>query len=257
MRITPARPVLVLGSCVLSSITAADDPVRDVHALTVQWTGLERQKDVLEANWRTEKPILEQQLALLEREARALTDLLEESAEQQDEVEQRRLELLERQTRLEQEQADVERSLVQASSRLRTLHRQLPPPLFEAWAEGLPRLDDPLLTSSEKLQLAVDLLGQLEDFHGKVTLHETVVPLADGQAFAVKQIYLGLSHGWYVTADQRYAAAGIAHADGWRWTATDDAAAVARIVGILKRRLNPELVAIPLSLNARSAPGGN
>jgi hypothetical protein len=248
---------LVGGAPPASLAQDGDDPVREIDALTLQWTGLEHQKDLLQANWRTDKPILEQQLSLLERETRELGEFLGTSSRLQDEVEQRRLELLEEQTRLEQEQAALERSLVQASLRLRSLRPRLPPPLLDAWAEELPRLDDPLLTASERLQLVLDLLGQLDDFEQKVTLHETVMTLADGRDYFVQQVYLGLSHGWYVTADGRFAAAGTAGPEGWEWTAVDDGGPIAMIVGILERRVEPELVSVPLRLNAAAAAGVN
>lgn len=238
-------------------VAADDDQVQEIDALTLQWTRLEHQKDVLLANWRSGKPVLEQQLSLLERETRELTELVEASAHEQDEVEQKRLELLDEQTRLEQEQAALERSLVQAALELGSLRPQLPPPLFEAWATELPRLDEPLLTATEKLQLVVELLGQLDDFEQKVTLNEAVMTLDDGREHLVKQVYLGLSHGWYVTEDRRFAAAGVAGPDGWRWTAMSDAGAVADIVGILERRLQPALVSIPLRLTSGSADGGD
>ena len=209
LKYTPLHAVL-LGSLLIPVISfAADDPVEDIHQLTLQWTRLEHQKDLLRKNWRRDEPVLEQQLSLLERETRKLNQFLKESAQEQDEVEQRRLELLEQQTRLEQEQAAI---------RLKALHVQLPPPLLEGWEEELPRLENPLLTSSEKLQLVLNLLSQLDDFQQKVTLHETVMTLADGQEYLVKQVFLGLSHGWYVTADQSHAATGMPNPDGWLWT---------------------------------------
>ena len=51
--------------------------------------------------------------------------------------------------------------------------------------------------------------------------------LSDGQEHVVKQVYLGLSHGWYVTADQSFAAAGKPGPDGWLWTPVTDAAPIA------------------------------
>jgi len=247
----------LLGSLLIPMNSfAADDPVEDIHQLTLQWTGLEHQKDLLRKNWRGDKPVLEQQLSLMERETRELNRFLKESAQEQDEVEQRRLELLEQQTRLEQEQAALERSLRQAAIRLKTLHAQLPPPLKEGWEEELPRLEDSLLTGSERLQLVLNLMSQLDDFQQKVTLHETVMTLADGQEYLVKQVFLGLSHGWYVTADQSHAAAGTANPDGWQWTAVANGERIARIIAILERRMNPELITIPLQLNAQ-ATGGN
>ncbi|HHX81381.1 MAG TPA: DUF3450 domain-containing protein [Pseudomonadaceae bacterium] len=236
---------------------AADNPVTDIHALTMQWTAIERQRDELQANWRSDKPILDQQLVLLEREIRELGAVLEVSEQEQDAVEERRLELLEEQTRLEQEQATLERSLAQATIELHNLWSQLPPPLMLSWEEQLPRLDDPLLTDSEKLQTVLELLGQLDDFQQKITINESVMSLADGQDYLVKQIYLGLSHGWYISADGRFGAEGRAGPEGWSWEPVQDLLPVSAIVAILERRQSPELVAIPLRLNARPAQGGN
>jgi hypothetical protein len=233
-----------------SAQDADSDPVAEIDALTQQWTDLERQKDVLRADWRTQKPILEQQLRLLERENAELTALLETTAAQRDEVEQRRLELLTEQTELEAEAAALEASLAQASLALHSLQRDLPPPLAEAWVDELARLDNNVETSTERFRKLVELLGQLEDFEAKITLNEVVMTLADGREHVVKQVYLGLSHGWYVTADQSFAAAGKPGPDGWLWTPVSDAAPIASIVGILEQRLDPAFVSIALELAA-------
>jgi hypothetical protein len=227
----------------------AADPIQEIDALTQQWTDLERQKDLLRAEWRTQEPVLQQQLALLEREITELNTLLEATAQQQGQVEQRRLELLEEQTRLEEESAAVEASLAQSSLALHSLHRDLPPPLAQAWEEELARLDNPVETVTERFRKLLELLGQLDDFNAKVTLNEAVMTLDDGNEHVVKQVYLGLSHGWYVTADERFAAAGQTGPDGWVWTPVEDAKPIAKIVGILEQRVDPDFVSIPLELN--------
>ena len=258
MRSLAAQSSVLLAALALglpALLVAQDDPVREVDALTLQWTRLERQKEVLLANWRMDRPILEQQLALLEREARELTELIEASSREQDDVEQRRLELLGEQTRLEQEQAALDRSLVQAARQLQSLHAQLPPPLVDAWAAERPRLDDPLLTATEKLQLVIELLQQLDDFEQRVSLHQAVMTLDDGREHLVTQVYLGLSRGWYVTDDRRFAAAGMATPTGWQWKPMTEGAAIADSVAILERRLEPRLVSLPLELGAEPAAG--
>lgn len=256
LRLRHAVALLLLAA---PGLHAADDPVATVDDLVRQWTGLERQHELLQANWRQDKPVLEQQVVLLEREISELTQVLEASEQEQGAVEQRRLDLLQEQTRLEQEQAALDAALQQASLGLQALQPQLPPPLVDAWRDQLPRLQDPLLNASERLQLVLELLGQLDDFQQKVSLNETVMRLADGNDYLVKQVYLGLSHGWYVTADGRFAAAGMATTAGWRWDEISDAgesAEVGRIIAILERRQNPELISIPLRLDAPAA-GGN
>src|SRR5690606_16064190 len=106
MGITMTRCLFLLlwvlsSAAVCVSSLAADNPIEDIHALTLQWTGIERQRDELQANWRSDRPVLEQQLVLFEREIRELEAVLEVSEQEQDEVEARRLELLEEQVRLE------------------------------------------------------------------------------------------------------------------------------------------------------------
>jgi hypothetical protein len=250
-RIVHAGLSIVLAALAPASIAQeAADPVREVDALTQQWTDLEHQKDLLRADWRTQKPVLEQQLRLLEREIAELTAFLETTAAQQDEVEQRRLELLTEQTELEEEAAALEASLAQASVALHSLQRDLPPPLADGWVDELARLDNTVETSTERFRKLIDLLGQIEDFEAKITLNEAVMTLSDGRDHVVKQVYLGLSHGWYVTADQSFAAAGKPGPNGWLWTPVTDAAPIATIVGILEQRLDPDFVSIALELAA-------
>jgi TolA-binding protein len=252
-RLAPAAETAILLLLAIfappSSAQEAPDPIREIDALTQQWTSIEHQKDLLRAEWRTQEPVLEQQLALLEREIAELNTLLEATAQQQGEVEQRRLEMLEEQTRLEAESAALETALVQASIDLHSLHRDLPPPLAEAWTEELARLDNPVETVSERFRKLLELLGQLDDFNAKVTLNEAVMTLGDGNEHVVQQVYLGLSHGWYVTADQQFAAAGTTGPEGWIWTPVTDAAPIAKIVGILEQRVDPDFVSIALELN--------
>ncbi len=246
--------MLLLAAFTLpSNAQQTPDPIQEVDALTQQWTSLEHQKDELRAEWRTQEPVLEQQLALLTREIAELNSLLEATAQQQGQVEQRRLEMLEEQTRLEDESAALEASLAQASLELHSLQRDLPPPLADTWAEELARLDNPLETVTARLQKALELLRQLDDFDAKITLNEAVMTLSDGREHVVKQVYLGLSHGWYVTADQGFAAAGMPGQDGWAWTPVTEKAPIATIVDILEQRVDPGFVSIAFELNEQSA----
>ena len=254
---TTSTAIIVLLAALAAPTSAQDtDPVREIDTLTQQWTSLEHQKDVLRADWRTQKPILEQQLRLIERETAELTALLETTAAQRDEVEQRRLELLTEQTELEEESTALDASLAQASVTLHSLQRDLPPPLSAAWVDELARLDSNVETSTERFRKLIELLGQLEDFEAKITLNEVVMTLGDGQEHVVKQVYLGLSHGWYVTADESVAAAGKPGPDGWLWTPVSDAAPIATIVGILEQRVDPDFVSIALEL-AQPLNGAN
>jgi septal ring factor EnvC (AmiA/AmiB activator) len=245
-----SRPLLAAALFVASlpSPRAADRAVEQVDDLATQWTSLQRQQDALLSSWRQDKPVLEQQLDLLERESKSLSEVLEQSSKQQDQVEQRRLDLLRQQTQLEQEQDALSASLGRIAAGLHELQSQLPPPLVAAFAKDLPKLDEPERSASEKLQTALALLGQLADFEQKVTVNETVMKLADGEDHLVKQVYLGTGQGWYVSSDLKHAAVGAPSIDGWSWTETDEAAAINRVLAILERKQSPDLVSVPARL---------
>lgn len=243
-------PFIISALLVISLCSYAQKPsdlVESIQQLTLQWTGLEHQRDLLQANWRQDKPILEQRLSLLQREEKELTTLLEQSTQNQGEVEQKRLQLLEEQTRLEQEQTLMEQSVAQAALSIHGLFPQLPPPIKQGWEQRLQKLDDGDLSLSEQLQLILEMLSELDDFQKKITIHETV--MSDGDAeFLVKQIYLGLSQGWYVSADQQRAARGNATPDGWRWEPIAESDGIQQVIDILERRQNATLVNLPVVL---------
>jgi hypothetical protein len=252
----PLLAVALLAALGSGGLSAADEAAREVQSLVQQWTGLARQQQQLQSAWQQDEPVLRQQLQLLQREAAELEAVVAASSEQQDEVEQRRLELLQEQTRYEQDQAALEVVLERAVLSLRGLHPRLPPPLHAAWQDELPRLDDARLSAGERLRIVLELLRQLDSFAQKITLHEGVLTVADGQDWLVQQVYLGPARGWYLSADGRYAGAGAATAEGWRWQPLEDAAQVAVLLDVLQRRRSPELVDMELQLApaAGSAP---
>jgi hypothetical protein len=229
-----------------------NDPVASIQQLTLQWTGLEHQRDLLQANWRKDKPVLEQRSSLLQREEKELTALLQQTTQNQSEVEQKRLQLLDEQTQLEQEQTLMEQSVAQAALKIHGLYTQLPPPLKQGWEQRLLQLDDGALSLSEQLQIILELLSELDDFQRKITLHEAV--MIDGETeFLVKQVYLGLSQGWYVSADRSRAARGHATLDGWRWETIDEPDSIQQVIDILERRQNATLVNLPVVLGVEGS----
>lgn len=214
----------------------------------LRWIGIEQQAKTLETNWREQRPILEQQLLLLDREQEELTAILENSQDIRDEAEARRLKLLEEQTRLEREQNAVAQTIAAVVVDLETVYDKLPPPLRDAWSQRIPRLRGELLSSSERLQLIVDLLTQLDDFQNKITLHEAILSSEEGSPYLVRQVYLGLSHGWYVSADGSRAARGYPTEDGWRWRPSDDAETISEFIAIVEGERPAALISVPVEL---------
>jgi len=244
----------MLALAISGTALAQDDPTGEIERLTLQWTALERQRNLLESNWRDEQPVLEQQLGLIERERQELSDFLEQTETAQDEVEDRRRDLLAQQSALEQQQALLERELEATLIQVQSLYRRLPPPLVVAWDERLPELRAEFLTTSERLQVLLEMLADLDDFDRRLSIVEEVMTLQDGQEHLVSQVYLGLAHGWYLSASGSYAGAGRPGANGWQWQSSDESETIGRVIAILERRRNAEFVAMSIELGDAGAP---
>jgi hypothetical protein len=92
------------------------------------------------------------------------------------------------------------------------------------------------------------MLTHLDDFERKVTLHQSIMTMADGEDYLMSQVYLGLSSGWYVSSDGQFAGAGHAAPEGWQWESVSDTTSISNMVAILERRRNAELVSVPVML---------
>ncbi|MDT8397409.1 MAG: DUF3450 family protein [Pseudomonadales bacterium] len=233
---------------------SAETAAADLQKLMLDWTALERQKDRLISNWHQQQPILEQQLYLLAKEQEELRALLENTAQNQDEVEARRLQLLQEQTAVEQQQRYLEQGLNSAIAHIDRLYPQLPPPMSMVWQDQLPALHDEQLSSSERLQEVIAMLTSLHDFQQKISLHETLMALDEGSPpYLVRQVYLGLSHGWYVSADGSRAGHGSIGPEGWHWQPGADGEIVSRLIAILDGRQPPALLSVPVVLSTPAA----
>ncbi len=242
--------------CVPSSRAQSEghDSVGAVDSLMHRWVQLEQQSNAIESNWREQKPVLEQRLVLLDKERAALTKTLEQTKTTRNDVEQKRLELVEQQTSLERDQEQVHRTLEAVVADLEDMSRRLPPPVQNAWKDGLPKLRDGSLDDGKRLQTVVDMLTALDDFRRKLSVSQAIVNAEDGR-YLVRQAYLGLARGWYVNADGTRAAHGFATHEGWVWKKSEDGVTIARLIDIAQARRSADLLSVPVELAVGPAKG--
>ncbi len=249
---------------VFFSVTVgADSSFEQVDRLVSQWTDIEQQRSLIESQWRKRQAVLDQQIILFEAELNALQKALSEDSRQTSEVEQQRKQLVEEQIQAERDQAVLEAALVVDFAELKSLHGQLPPPLQQLWAD---RLSDVALVeadTSERLDLLLSLLTELENFDKRVALHEDIM-LIDGQEVQVQQVYLGLSQAWYTDIGGRHAGYGFSSPLGWQWLAHGEVEGLApkdvlELVRMLQNPGTARLLDLPLRLhgfNAAAHQGG-
>lgn len=234
--------------------------IQEIQDLVRRWANLERQSTALSTSWRQQEPLLRQRLELLEWEKSQLETLIGNSEQDTNTVERRRSELLALQNTMESDQASLAQSLRRAMAALTNLHQQLPPPLHAGWESKLAALDervagDPEQALNFRLESALAMLGQLEDFQVRISVHESTIDRS-GREILVEQIYLGASHGWYVSADDQIAGYGQVTPAGWQWfdNVEVDPATVRGALTMLETNNNIEMVALPLRLRPLPIP---
>ncbi|WP_018274572.1 DUF3450 family protein [Teredinibacter turnerae] len=194
--------------------------IERTDSLMAQWLSLERQRGSLERNWQQRKAQLEQKQALFADEIQSLEKIIESAASITDDVSQRRLALSSEQDTLEQEQSRIARVIEQSSYQLEKVATQLPPPIARHWQEKMTLLSQSDVSNSEKLERLFSLLDQAEEFNQRIAVNEASMALeAGGQVHTVlvTQIFLGISQGWYVSADGAHYGFGRSTSSGWRW----------------------------------------
>lgn len=212
-------PLLVL--VLLPHFSLAADGPDELNELMSNWISLESQKGKLQTQWNARNQQLEQKIALFETERESLQTVIDNSQKTGGDVDERRLSLLQKQQTLESEQALVSSKIQSATNAVRNLVLRLPPPVQNQWQEKMPLLDQADVSDSEKLERLLSLFKMAEDFDKRIALHRTTMELqaADKstEKVLVTQIYMGISHGWYVSDDGSAYGYGKASALGWTW----------------------------------------
>ena len=241
-------------------IAQAQTNLDETQKLIQRWVALEQQNTALLTTWREQQQLLKQRQQMLAEEKQQLEGILANNANDSDDVEAHRISLLALQNTMEQDQSNLQNSLQTALGALRSLQVQLPPPLQISWQEKLQQLSSSSLTeedqesksdnASQTLQVVLELLTELDDFKKRISINEAPITLKDDQAVLVKQLYLGLSHAWYVSVDGRLTGYGQSTIDGWRWISEQvvDGSTVQAAIAMIERNSDVALVSLPLAL---------
>lgn len=250
--------IFTLFSITFSPLLAAQTAnIQEMQELVERWIIVEQQETALVTDWQNQQQIMQQRLVLLDEEGAQLEGIVSTNTSNIDEVTERRLTLLELQNSMEDSQQKMEQALLFALRAVNSLHAQLPPPLVEAWQERLDLLasqtgNDVEKNSNTQLQALLEMLTQFQDFEQRVSLNEDTITTPDGNEVLVKQLYLGVSHAWYVSPDGQFSGYGQSSPNGWVWLEKPvvDAETVQQAIAMLERNVNVQLIELPIILQS-------
>ncbi|MFT2092440.1 DUF3450 family protein [Paraglaciecola sp. 2405UD69-4] len=233
---------------------SAQSEVETSQKMVEQWLATERQASALEANWLTQKPMLEQRILLLQAEKQQLTALLNEKSTDTGAVEQKRTSLIEEQSSLEASQHQVEQSLAALNQYIGDLQQNLAPPIEQSWQQEANQLEAEPDTSIQ-LQQSLAKLNSLAEFNSRISVVQAPINNANGESILVKQLFLGASLAWFVSLDGSIAGTGQVTDTGWQWTFDDkiNHQEISNAIAMFEKATEADFISLPLELNSQGA----
>lgn len=139
-------------------------------------------------------------------------------------------------------------------ARVKLLLPSLPDPLrqkVQPVSQSLP--DDSATTEmklSKRLLTVTGILNEVNKFQADVFVQPESRELGNGTTGNVTAIYVGISKGYYVSADGQFAGVGQARDGVWTWEARNDAAAaIARAVAMYENKEQAAYIGLPLDVD--------
>ena len=249
-----AKVLLVFFTACMPLLSVGAD-LDDIDALTERWVAIEQQRTAIRSNWLERERIGSTQIKLLRAERQSLRTFLDDAAQSDTEIDQRRIALFSEQQQLEARDAALQLDMRIIVDELVGIQKQIPPPLQSKWEGHLAKLGQEKLSLSEKLSTVLVLLDETADFSKRIALHKSRMTFGD-RTILVNELYLGLSHGWYISDDASAWGSGRAHETGWRWQAapTDpefDNSQLYETIKLVESGSARGLVSLPVSLGNR------
>ena len=209
--------------------------------------------------WRTEKQLIQQRIALYEAELQDLQTKLGELAQNQLQGADKRSQLQERRENLERAQAVIEGQLGAFERQVLALHEYFPAALktrLSALMGRLPRDQRAAarISASNRMATIVAVLNEVDKFNNEVTVQNELRNIG-GVEREVWVMYLGLAQAFYADANGEIAGIGVPAAGEWRFTEQNDRAAdIARAISIARGQIKPaQFVNLPLQVTQVNA----
>ncbi len=204
---------------------------------------------------RRKQEMLRERIELIQQEIDSIQAEIEQAQDSIRQANEKRSELVETNDRLKALSTQLGEAVGGFEARTKALLPRLPAPLREF--EGIARLsqgipDDPEnaeLSLSRRFEKVIGILTKVNEWHNKITTEAEVLELPDGRQVHVTSLYLGVSHGYYIGAENTVAGVGHSTKDGWGWEPADEAASIiARAIAILDNEESAAFVQLPVEI---------
>ena len=188
---------------------------QDIDQLTQTWLTTEQSTNKLQADWRLERELLRQRIAILQQQNQQLATQISQTNNDADQLTLHRQTLLQQQGEVEQALAEYKQALPKFSHLLKQRIENSPPYLQAQLTQMLASLstNTPL---NKQYQVMVDILKQWHKNDQLMHIKQGLI-VVDGQELMTEQLYLGNDHAWFSTPDNSRVGIGFPSQAGWLW----------------------------------------
>lgn len=246
----------LIATGVLAGAGAAqrvDEQTEAVRATVEKWVETRKLISAERKQWTLGRELLQDRIALLQREIETLRGKIAESEQNITESARKKQELTEENEQLLAATATLRDVIGRLEQATRKLLQRVPDPLRErvkVLSQQMPEdPNDTKVQLGQRFMVVVGILNDVNKFNREITVTSEVRTLADGSTAEVTALYLGIGHGYYVTANGTAAGIGTAGADAWVWTPADDAAPeIAKAVAVFKSEQMAAFAKLPVRI---------
>jgi len=219
-----------------------------------RWVETRRLISSTVSEWAEGRQLLEERIAMLDREILAIADRSKEATEEISKTNQQLEGLREDQEELKSAAVNLSALVGGFEARTLSLLQRLPEPLaqrLKPLSQGIPRPgEDSGVGLARRFQNIIGILDAVNKFQREVTSSTEIRQLADGSSSEVTVLYLGISMAYYASADGKLGCYGIPGEAGWIWQeANQEAPAIARAVAIYANSEKASFVLLPATLD--------
>lgn len=252
--IAPVACVCLLSMQGSLAQDANSERIENARVALEKWVETKRIISQERREWATGRELLESRLDLVRSEIEELRKKISSAEESIAEADKKREELLVENVRLKEASASLVSTVLTLEQRTQELLSRLPDPVQERvkpLSQRFPEdAEETRLSLGERFQNVVGVLNEINKFNREITITSEVRTLPNGSAAEVQTVYVGIAYGYYTNAAGDQAGVGRATADGWTWTAANDAAPeIVKMIAILKDEQPAEFVRLPVVID--------
>jgi len=232
----------------------AGTPLEATRSSLEKWLETRQLISKTRSDWQSDKEIMDQTIALYERELKSLEEQMSKVSTNNTQVEKERLETEALQKSSNDALNSAKEFAAGFEAQVQKLVPQMPAPLQDILKKDLARIPaDPTNTkmlAAERVQTLVGILNEIDKFNNALNVFSERRKTAKGEEVAVETVYIGLGAAYFVNDSGDFAGMGAPGANGWEWTLKPELGpAVKEVLKIYRNERTAQFATLPVVIH--------